>query len=149
MKMRNAGDALRQRGRRWLNDSGAAAVEFALVLPVILLILFGTIEFGRAWNVRQTLTDAAREGARVAAVNNGLVTPAATLADSVKKVVTGSAQRAGLDLLQLTIDPVGVGQAAGTPVRINVAYGYKPLFGSWVLTDEMLTIRTYSVMRNE
>jgi Flp pilus assembly protein TadG len=149
MKKRIDDDALRQGVPRWGDEAGAAAVEFALVLPIILLILFGTIEFGRAWNVRQTLTDAAREGARVAAVNNGLVTPAATLSDSVKKVVTGSAQRAGLDLLRLTIDTVGVGQAAGTPVRINVAYGYKPLFGSWVLNDEMLTIRTYSVMRNE
>jgi Flp pilus assembly protein TadG len=138
-----------RRMRAWRDEAGAAAVEFAFVLPVLLLLLFGIVEFGRAWNVRQTLTDAAREGARVAAVNNGLVTPAATLADSVKKVVTGSAQRAGLDLLQLTIDPVGIGQAAGTPVRIDVAYAYKPLFGSWVLTDEMLTIRTYSVMRNE
>jgi Flp pilus assembly protein TadG len=49
-------------------DRGAAAVEFALVLPLLLLILFGIIDFGRALNAQITLTQAAREGARLAAL---------------------------------------------------------------------------------
>ena len=43
---------------------GQAAVEFALVLPVLLLLMVGVLEFARAWNLHQTLTDAVREGAR-------------------------------------------------------------------------------------
>jgi hypothetical protein len=54
------------RGRR--GDQGAAAVEFALVLPVLLLIIFGIIDFGRMLNAQITLTEAAREGARAAAI---------------------------------------------------------------------------------
>lgn len=50
-------------------DRGAAAVEFALLLPVLLLIVFGIIDFGRALNAQVTLTQAAREGARLEALN--------------------------------------------------------------------------------
>jgi len=46
-------------------DRGAAAVEFALVLPVLLVILFGIIDFGRLLNAQITTNQAAREGARV------------------------------------------------------------------------------------
>lgn len=51
-------------------DRGAAAVEFAIVLPVLLLLLLGIMEFGRAYNVQMTLTNAAREGVRVMAITN-------------------------------------------------------------------------------
>jgi Flp pilus assembly protein TadG len=51
------------------NERGAAAVELAIILPLLLLILFGIIEFGRAYNVQVSLTQAAREGARYAAVH--------------------------------------------------------------------------------
>lgn len=49
-----------------LRARGAAVVEFAVVLPLLLLILFGIIEYGWIFMVRQTLTSAAREGCRVA-----------------------------------------------------------------------------------
>lgn len=60
MTRRSSGNAAR--------DRGAAAVEFALLLPVLLLIVFGIIDFGRALNAQITLTQAAREGARLAAL---------------------------------------------------------------------------------
>lgn len=46
--------------------SGVAAVEFALVAPIFFLLVFGLIEFGRMMMVQQALTNAAREGTRVA-----------------------------------------------------------------------------------
>ena len=49
-------------------DRGAAAVEFALLLPVLLLLVFGLIDFGRGLNAQVTLTQAAREGARADAL---------------------------------------------------------------------------------
>ena len=49
-------------------DRGSVAVEFALLLPVLLLLIFGVIDFGRAINAQITLTQAAREGVRLAAL---------------------------------------------------------------------------------
>ncbi len=46
------------------HEKGAAAVEFALILPLLLFILFGTIEFGLVMFNKQVLTNASREGAR-------------------------------------------------------------------------------------
>lgn len=50
-------------------DRGAVAVEFGLILPLLLLILLGIIDFGRAFNAQVTLTQAAREGARLEALD--------------------------------------------------------------------------------
>lgn len=50
------------------SERGATAVEFALVLPVLIMILVGTFEFGLAYNNYLAITHAAREGARMAAV---------------------------------------------------------------------------------
>jgi len=47
---------------------GQSLVEFALVLPVFLLLLIGVTEFGRAWMTRNILTGASREAVRIAAV---------------------------------------------------------------------------------
>jgi Flp pilus assembly protein TadG len=45
-------------------EQGAIAVEFALVLPVLLLLVFGIVDFGHAWYMRHLMSDASREGAR-------------------------------------------------------------------------------------
>lgn len=57
----------RQPGR---DDRGAAAVEFALVLVPLLLLLFGIIDFARAYNAQQAVTASAREGVRAVALND-------------------------------------------------------------------------------
>lgn len=52
------------------SERGAVAVEFALLAPVLIMILLGIMEFGRAYNVQATLTNAARDGVRVMAIDN-------------------------------------------------------------------------------
>jgi Flp pilus assembly protein TadG len=60
-------------GRRLRRDTaGGAAVEFALVLPVLLLMVMGILDFGRALNIHHVVTDASREAARRAVVRDGL-----------------------------------------------------------------------------
>jgi Flp pilus assembly protein TadG len=49
-------------------ERGAVAVEMAILLPVLILLLFGMLEFGRALNTQATLNHAAREGVRVMAI---------------------------------------------------------------------------------
>lgn len=50
--------------KRRRDDRGAAMVEFAIVLPILLMLLLGIIEFGRAYNTQVSIQAAAREGAR-------------------------------------------------------------------------------------
>ncbi|NKX56724.1 pilus assembly protein [Arthrobacter sp. E918] len=52
------------------SERGAVAVEFALILPILVALLLGIMEFGRAYHTQITLTSAAREGARTMAVLN-------------------------------------------------------------------------------
>lgn len=78
-------------------EEGAAAVEAAIVLPLILLLLFGIVDFGRALQQQALLTSAVREGARVAALNGNSATVqtkvqnvAGTTAVVVSVLCTGS-----------------------------------------------------------
>jgi len=78
------------------DDSGAAAVEMALVLPILLLLVFGIVDFGRAYNAQLTLTHAARESVRVWALGGpnkdtyeGVAVAAATSLKNVKATSTG------------------------------------------------------------
>jgi len=55
------------------NERGAALLETAITIPIILLICVGIFEFGRAYQTWQVLTNAAREGARVAILSDKLM----------------------------------------------------------------------------
>ena len=50
-------------------EKGQSLVEFALVVPMLLILVFGIAEFGRAWMTKNILTGAAREASRLAVVN--------------------------------------------------------------------------------
>jgi Flp pilus assembly protein TadG len=50
------------------SERGAAAVEFALIAPLLFMLIFGIIQFGLAWSQKEIFVQAAREGARYAAV---------------------------------------------------------------------------------
>jgi Flp pilus assembly protein TadG len=52
------------------DERGAAAVEFALILPILILLLMGLVEFSLIFNTQISLTNAAREGARTMAIHN-------------------------------------------------------------------------------
>lgn len=51
-------------------ELGAVAVEFALILPIFLMLVFGIVEFGRAFNIQVSLSEAARETARYTAIHS-------------------------------------------------------------------------------
>ena len=59
-------------------ERGAAAVEMAIVLPLLFLVIAGIVDFGRAFQAQVQLTNAAREGARAAVVLPLGSTPAPT-----------------------------------------------------------------------
>lgn len=130
--------------------SGQALVEFALVVPLLLVLVVGIVEFGRAWNAYQVLTDAAREAARMAVIDNAAVT-----ADSVTAVVKDALASAAMDPTSptTTVTLTGFGGDRGDPTTVLVSYRYaftflSPLIG-WTGTEPVVTLKTSFTMRNE
>ena len=123
-------------------------VEFALVAPVVLLLILGLVEFARAWNTQQVLTDAARESLRSSVVANSQFTY-----DTMIGLVHGALERAALDPSRADVYLDGWKAGTGTPARIRIDYEYDfgffaPLVG-WATGDRTLALSTSFVMRNE
>src|SRR4030067_3530359 len=59
----------RLRGRPRKREDGQSLVEFALVIPIFLLVLFAIVDFGMAFHAWITVTNSAREGARIGSVH--------------------------------------------------------------------------------
>ena len=129
-------------------EEGQALVEFALVVPFLLLFLVGIVEFGRAWNLHQVLTDAAREGARKAVVHD----PTITL-DSVNNTVKSAIATAGANPTFATITVTGLDDATGDPATVEIAMPYQFIFfgalKQWTTGESTVTLRTRFTMRNE
>ncbi len=103
--------------RRIREERGASAVEFALLLPVLLLLVLGIVEFGRGFQVSGTLSAAAREGVRVMALQND---PAAARAAARS---AASSLDPALTNAQITITPATCPTGTGTTtVRLTIAY---------------------------
>lgn len=136
---------------RWVRDEGGQAlVEFALITPFLLMMLIGIIEFGRAWNLHQVVTDAAREGARKAAVYD----PAVTW-DTVRNTVLARMGAAGVPASAVTVccPDRGWDAATNVPLNIEVRVPYRfvffgPLVG-WTLGQRDIELVASTTMRNE
>jgi Flp pilus assembly protein TadG len=137
---------------RWTNiERGQAAVEFALVLPFLLIMLVGIIEFGRAWNEHQVITEAARAAARKAAVWDPAVTR-----DTVLNIAKATLGRAGINPTSAVIDPDGGDGWDGdsnTSFTLSIDLPYQfTFFGplvNWATGQSNITLRTSVTMRNE
>jgi Flp pilus assembly protein TadG len=151
--MRRLGVAARMRSER-----GAELVEFALTLPLLLLLVLGIIEFGFVFQEFEVVTNAAREGARIGA----LIPSAGYSAADVQTRVKDYLEAGGLDLANLDTDPT-VAQSAvpitGTTkcfpaVTVTVEYDHPVLFVGGIMSyfDSDLAnipLRSVSVMRTE
>ena len=127
---------------------GQAIVEFALVLVLLLMLVIGVFEFGRAWNVYQVITDAARGGARMAVVADPGVSQ-----DSVLATIRNALRRAGLNPSGASISITGWRSGTGTPATVTIGFPYRfvflrPLMG-WTPQRAAITLATAFTMRNE
>jgi Flp pilus assembly protein TadG len=101
-------------GKRARNRKGAAVVEFAVCLPVILLIVLGSIEAASMMFLRQALVQSAYEGAKVAIRNNG------NNADANAAIQAVAAGRR-INQLTVTFEPADVSTVAqGDTVRVTI-----------------------------
>jgi Flp pilus assembly protein TadG len=114
--------------RRLNNERGTALLETALTLPLILLVSVSIFEFGRAYQMEQVLTNAAREGARVA------VLPGSTSGDVQSRVVAylNSGQIPNASTASVIVTPnvaisIGAGTASGSKVTVNYPFSFMVL----------------------
>lgn len=136
---------LRPRGAYAMkNNRGQVLIETALILPLLLLLIFGMVDFGRAMYTKNTLTNAARSGARAAAVTSPLypIPPATPLslatpatgepANSIQKTLSsGVPQDAEIQYEVGIYDGTGAPVAgtvdSGNQVRVTLTYQNFPL----------------------
>jgi Flp pilus assembly protein TadG len=140
--MRSGWRSANRRGER-----GQALAEFALVLPLILFFIAGIIEFGRAWNIKQAVTDAAREGARYAVVQDDDITST----DDVKAKVEERLALASIE--SSTIAFSGGFHVAGGETTVTVStqhhMGLVGALMGWAGVPSVVTISTQATMRSE
>ena len=108
------------------DERGAVVVEFALVLPLLVIFVFGIVEFGRAYNAKIQLTSAVREGARAAALGGPSVSPA-SIADKTTQAASG------LDAGGITVVSTKCDTAASVNATVTAMYPFRydiPLVGS-------------------
>ena len=123
-------------GDRRRDAEGAAAVELALVLPLLVLLLGGIIDFGFAFNTQISLTHAAREGVRVEAIGNGDSVQAARDAFMAMGASAGT-----VTVPQVCDGPGGQAQVVITATSPLFFSGLLPMVGS------SMTMQGEAVMR--
>jgi len=119
-------------------EKGQSLAEMALVLPLLLLLLAVAVDCGRAFRVYIIITNAAREGARVAShfPNNAALIEAA---------VSGEAPDSGVVLDGSNVAIVGLGGQPGDMIRVTVSYELGTLLGG-VLGTSHMTLRSSVAM---
>jgi Flp pilus assembly protein TadG len=138
-----------KRRNRWIDDEGGQAlIEFALITPFLLMMLIGIIEFGRAWNLHQVVTDASREGARKGAIWDPTITE-----NDVRTVVLQRLGAAGVPPAAVTVTMNNVLGGTDTPLNVRVSVPYRfmffgPLVG-WTLGQRDIQLVASTTMRNE
>ena len=113
-------------------EDGAAALEFALVLPLLVLLLMGIIEFSRAYSAKETMQFAAREGARTLSIKQDAAQAVAVTQDRLSPL-PGAATVTTPETCPATV--TSPTQKATVQVTYPLAYNI-PLFssGTWTLT---------------
>ena len=140
---------------RLLSEEGGQLVEFALVLPMLLLVVLGIAEFGFIFQRYEVLTNAAREGARIA------VLPGYTTADVQARVaayVTAGRVPTTAGNPAVSVTSVAIPTTPGGPVlsgrRVTVTYTHTYMFltgiGAWFgATYGTVPLQAVSEMRTE
>ncbi|MCL6643850.1 MAG: pilus assembly protein [Dehalococcoidia bacterium] len=134
-------------------ETGQALVEFTMILPLFVLLFMSMVEFGRAFHTWLLITNAAREGARVAAVQSDLSTVQNRIYDSF---CANYPSQCNIDPTKVTITTTNVQGSRGSMVSVDVAYQFQfvtPIGGIVRIVSggnlSAPTIRSHASMRLE
>jgi len=140
------------------NQKGVAAVEFAIVLPFLILLFMGICEFGLLWYNSQIIINASREGARAGIVLGNDFSPNATIRSIVKDYAnprlvdfSGTILTDPDIILTPSVESTRQNAAFGTDFSVEVTYNYSFLVPSLFHLGLTKTIvgRTYMKMEQK
>jgi Flp pilus assembly protein TadG len=126
------------------SQKGQSIVELALILPIIIIILFGIIEFGRIFYSYIVITNAAREGARLGSVGKSDI----EITEKIKQTAPLPQSEQKLKITRL--EPSEASRSPGLPLTVEVSYDVDiitPFFSSFI--PNPFTLRAQAVMRIE
>ena len=124
---------------------GAAAVEFAIVAPLFIMLVFGMIEFGRMVMIQQVLTNASREGARRAVVDGATIEDAKDVVEQYSASSSITVPRENI-----TVSPDPAVAKNGDPITVSVSIPFANV--SWLPTPQHLEsyeLEAATVMRRD
>ena len=129
-------------------QTGQAMVEFAIVAPILLLLVFGIVQFGILFNNYLTLTDSVRTGARQAAVSRTLSDPVTTTKNRVTSAAASTLKTTDLAITVDPYDPINGTRSwvQGGDVTVTATYPYSiSLLGLVVYAGKMTSQTTERV----
>lgn len=141
---------MQMRTRRMGAEAGQDLVEYALVLPLFLLLVLSVVEFGILFYQYSVVVNAAKEGARAGVVMDSSACDRACLTGRVNAAVTG--MMTGVDPDKLKVKPDFLTCANGPCVRVKVTY--KTSFATKLLIDAVggngdVTLESTATMQRE
>jgi Flp pilus assembly protein TadG len=120
------------------SQRGQSLVEFALILPLFIVVLFGIMEFGRLWEMTNLITSASREGARVAAISGTSQSQAINAAQNVLSA-------ANINDATISVS----GPNSSNEVSVTVSINYEPITGSIIPGLDDFSLTRSTIMRWE
>lgn len=140
--------------KRMRSEKGAALIEAAITVPIILLISVGIFEFGRAYQTMQVLTNAAREGARMAVITAS--TDDAVTARVRSYMKGGSLSNHATASVTIVRNVTMTGADTGSSIVIDYPFQFMVLnpvvrliAPSDTKTGAPITMKSSALMRNE
>jgi len=135
--------ASRSKSKTWIlrDRKGQNLIEFALVVPMLLLLVFGIAEFGRAWMTQNILTGAAREAVRLLAVPAPSGGPGAANTRAVTVLAS-----AGITADNLAVLDTGVPFQA---VSVSISYNFPVAVAGFIPGLDNITLSSTTTMRRE
>jgi Flp pilus assembly protein TadG len=145
-----------RRGRQGREENGAELIEFALILPLILILLMGIFDFGLAFQRYEVITNAAREGARLGTLQASYAVP--DIQSRVNAYCLAAGLPGGCPAGDVTVDrsaSIAVGATNQSAVQVSVRYPHQFSFLGPVMrlisggTFGTINLRATSTMRCE
>lgn len=147
---RTSKDESLERARRVSGEMGAAAIEFALVLPILVLLVCGIIEFGLLFYNKQIITNASREGARAGIVDQVSDAQIRTIVTNYLKESLPNGPSKIISLTgRVTIDSGNVTvERPGNDLAVAVGFNYPLLLGG-IVGIQTVAVSAQTIMRME